>query len=151
MKLISSSINRVNIQLPVKSLSIASLLLASNLFSAIDPVFAAGETCSKVNVTLQNKSSSRIKILQVQYPGNKKGDKTSDYITKLTQKIVIPGANIAEVIDYNNLRPVKISELVSMLVSYSKDLGNGKFSAPITMKSSSLKCSNGMSQTLVLK
>jgi F0F1-type ATP synthase alpha subunit len=150
MKLISS-INSVNTQLPVKFLSIASLLLASTLFSAIDPAFAAGETCSKMNVTLQNKSSARLKIDKVQYLGNKKGAKTSDYITKLTQKIVIPGADIAEVVDYNNLRPVKIGELVSMLVTYSKELGNGKFSAPITMKSSSLKCSSGMSQTLLLK
>jgi hypothetical protein len=150
MKLISSSTNRVNIQLPVKFSIIASLLLASNLFSAIDPVFAAGETCSNVNVTLQNKSSVRLKIDKVQYTEQKQ-DKTSDYITKLTKKIVIPGANIAEIIDYNNLRPVKIGELVSMLVTYSKELSNGKFSVPITMKSSSLKCSNGMSQTLVLK
>jgi F0F1-type ATP synthase alpha subunit len=151
MKLISSSTNRVNSQLPVKFSIIASLLLASNLFSAIDPVFAAGETCSKVNVTLQNKSSAKIKILGVQYPGNKKEVKTSDYITKLPQKILDSGTNISEIMDYNNLRPVKISELVSMLVTYSKDLGNGRFSAPIVMKSSSLKCSNGMSQTLVLK
>jgi hypothetical protein len=150
MKLISSFSNQMNIQSSVKLSSIAALLLVSTLFSAIDPVFAAGETCSNVNVTLQNKSSVRLKIDKVQYTEQKQ-DKTSDYITKLTQKIVVPGADIAEIIDYNNLRPVNIGELVSMLVTYSKELSNGKFSAPITMKSSSLKCSNGMSRTLVLK
>jgi hypothetical protein len=150
MKLVSSFTNQMNIQSPVKFSIITALLLASNLFSGTDPVFAAGETCSNVNVTLQNKSSVRLKIDKVQYTEQKQ-DKTSDYITKLTQKIVVPGADIAEIIDYNNLRPVNIGELVSMLVTYSKELSNGKFSAPITMKSSSLKCSNGMSRTLVLK
>jgi F0F1-type ATP synthase alpha subunit len=151
MKLISSFTNQMDIQSSVKLSSIAALLLAGTLFSGADPVFAAGETCSNVNVTLQNKSSVRLKIDKMQYTGNKKGAKTSDYITKLTQKIVVPGADIAEVVDYNNLRPVNIGELVSMLVTYSKELGNGKFSAPITMKSSSSKCSNGMSRILVLK
>jgi hypothetical protein len=150
MKLISSLTDRVNVRSSVKISSIASILLAGTLFGAIDPVFAAGETCNNVNVTLRNKSSVRLKIDKLQYTEQKQ-DKTSDYITKLTRKIVVPGANIAEVVDYNNLRPVNIGELVSMLVTYSKELSNGKFSAPITMKSSSLKCTNGMSRTLVLK
>jgi hypothetical protein len=159
MKLISSLPNRVNVRSSVKFLSITSLFLSGVFLGAIDAVFAAENTCNNVNMTFQNKSPAKIKIMKVAYnivstkPGiNKKAETiNNDYITKITGQIIQPGIDISEIMDYSNLRPVNISESVSTLITYSKELSNGQFSQLITMKAPAFTCSNGVKQTAVLK